>query len=155
MTAGLLKRFVTPMILSSLMAMAAGCDDPLEPEEHPEAGGVVIFAAGTQTVLTRSVGREAAFDNQIIVPLGGALEVEVMFLNEDDPTNLAAAFLPDEDEGQSLRVTIDNEAVASFDSHGDHGDFEGLAAGTTTATVDLMHGGHSDFSSGDLTIVVQ
>jgi hypothetical protein len=151
----LLKNVATTIVAGALAIFAAGCDDPLEPEEHPEAGGVVILEEGTGTVLATSIGANTAFDNPITVPLGGLLEVEVLFLNEDDPTDLARAFLPDEDEGESLQVTIVNEAIVGFEFHGDHGDFEGLAVGTTTAGFDLMHGGHSDFKSGNLTINVQ
>lgn len=155
MTAGLMNRFSTSILLGSLVLVATGCDDPLEPEEHPEAGGVIIFEAGTQNVLAVSVGRLTPFDKSITVPVGGALEVEILFLDEDDPSNHAAAFHPHEDEGESLRVAIDNESLVGFDVHGDHGDFLGLVAGTTTARIDLMHGGHSDFESGDLTIIVE
>lgn len=151
----LLRDVTTTMLVGSLAIFAAGCDDdPLEPEEHPEAGGVVILDEEKEP-LAMSVGAGADFDNSITVPLDGALEVEVLFLNEDDPTNLDLAFLPDEDEGESLEVSIADETIAAFDFHGDHGDFEGLSAGTTTATIFLMHGNHSDFDSGDLTIIVE
>lgn len=155
MTGGLMNRFTTCILLGSLSFVAAGCDDPLEPEEHPEAGGVIIFEAGTQNVLAVSVGRGMPFDNPVTVPVGGALEVEILFLDKDDPSDHSAAFHPHEDEGESLRVVIDNEALVGFDLHGDHGDFLGLVAGTTTADIALMHGGHSDFESGNLTIVVE
>ena len=136
----------TPVVTLAMILGAAGCDDPLEPEEHAEAGGVVLLAAGSGTVLSRSIGANAAFDAPLTVPLGGTLEVRVLFLDEAAPADLDRAFPPHEDEGESLRVTV---------AHGDHGDFSGLAAGTTTASVDLLHGDHADFESGDLTIVVQ
>jgi hypothetical protein len=152
----MLKKLTTPLLLGSLVFAAAGCDDPLEPEEHPEAGGVIIFEAGTQNVLAVSVGAQPTpFDNALVVPLGGALEVEILFLDDSDPTNHALAFHPDEDEGESLRVTIANEAIAEVDLQGDNVEFEGIAAGATIASIDLMHAGHPDYESGDLTIAVQ
>jgi hypothetical protein len=149
----MLKKFATTLTAGAVTIFAAGCDgDPLEPSDHPEAGGIVIVNAETEAVLATSIARGSAFDNSITVPVGGALEVEVFFLDVDD---LTQRFLPDADGGESLRATIANTAIVSFDFHGDHADFEGLAAGTTTATFDLMHGGHSDYNSGPLTIVVQ
>ena len=46
----------TPVVTLAMILGAAGCDDPLEPEEHAEAGGVVLLAAGSGTVLSRSIG---------------------------------------------------------------------------------------------------
>ena len=146
-------RWMSTLLLGGVLL--AGCDDPLEPEEHPEAGGVLIRSEASGAVLARSVGAGAAFDNALTVPRGGVLEVEVLLLDADAPTDLARAFLPDEDEGESLEIRISNGALVSFTSHGDHADFSGLLPGTTTATFDLMHGGHADFSSGPLTIIVQ
>ena len=145
----------SPLFALALLAGAAGCDDPLEPEEHAEAGGVVILATGSGSVLSRSIGANAAFDAPLTVPLGGTLEVRILFLDEADPSDLGRAFTPHEDEGESLRVTVANGAIATVAAHGDHGDFSGVAAGTTTATVDLLHGDHADFESGELTIGVQ
>ncbi|MBA2669511.1 MAG: hypothetical protein H0U67_03985 [Gemmatimonadetes bacterium] len=150
-----MKKFVSPLLTGLLVVFtAAACDGPLDPEEHPEAGGVVILQRGTNTVLARSVGARAAFDKPLQLRVGQAAEVEVKFLDSDNPNDLSRAFLPDETEGESLVLTVANPAIAAFDFHGDHGDFEGLAPGTTTATVQLFHGGHSDFDSGTLTINV-
>lgn len=157
MSITLLKKFTTPVLVGTLAIFAAGCggDDPLEPEEHPEAGGVIILDESTGDLLAASIEANEPFDNPITVPVGGALEVEVLFLDEEDPTDLSRAFLPDVDEGESLRVTIADTGIATFEFHGDHGDFTGVSAGTTTATFFLMHAGHPDFTSGPLTIVIQ
>lgn len=152
MSTTMLKKLATALMVGGLTVFAAGCDNPLEEEEHPEAGGVVIVSAQTDAVLATSIGAGSAFDNPITVPVGGALEVEIFFLDADDTTQ---RFLPHADEGESLRVTIADTGIATFESHGDHADFEGVSAGTTTATFDLMHGGHSDFATGNLTIIVQ
>ena len=155
----MIRRFTTrclaPLALGAIALVAASCGDPLQPDDHPDAGGVVVFAEGTRNVLAMSVGAGVAFDNPITVPLGGTLEVEVLFLDADDPANLDLAFLPRAAEGESLRATVANPAIAGFDLHGDHADFEGLAPGTTTVRFDLMHGSHSDFASGPLTVTVQ
>lgn len=142
-------------VLTLVALTATACNNPVQPEEHPEAGGVVIFAAGTNTVLAQSVGANVDFTTSLNLTVGEPLEVEVMFLDVSDPTNLSLAFNPDADEGESLRVTPANPAVVVYNDHDDHGDFEPVAAGTTTVVIELMHGGHADFRSGELTVVVQ
>ncbi len=147
----LLRNTATPVLVSAMALLVGACGEPLEPEVHPEAGGVVIVDEGTGEVLSQSIGAGVAFDRPIQVAVGETLEVEVFFLDESDTSN---RFLPDVDEGESLEVTIADEDIAAFDFHGDHGDFDGLTAGTTTAIFQLFHGGHSDFASGALTINV-
>lgn len=142
-------------VLTLVALTATACDNPIQPEDHPEAGGVVIFAAGTNTVLAQVVGANVNFTTTLDLTVGVPLEVEVMFLDVSDPTDLSLAFHPDADEGETLRVTPDNTAIVEFHAHGDHGDFEPVAAGTTTVRFELMHGAHADYQTGDLTVVVQ
>jgi hypothetical protein len=152
---GTIKKFALPLIAGVFTVFAAGCGNSLGPDDHPDAGGVVIFQRGTQNLVALSVGVGAAFNNPITVPRGQEVTFDVRFLDAAAPTNLARAFVPDASEGESLRVTVQNSAIARAEAHGDHVDFTGVAAGTTTATFDLMHGGHSDFRSGALTLIVQ
>jgi len=142
------------LALAAVLSAAACSDNPVAPHDHPEAGGVVILD-GDGAVLATSVGEGSAFDQPIMIAEGNVIEIEIRFLDEDDPDDIGHAFHPDPDEGQSLRVRVANEAIAAFSTHGDHGDLEGLAAGQTTAIIDLMHGSHSDFESGQLTIIVE
>jgi hypothetical protein len=142
-------------VLTFVALTAAACDNPVQPEDHPEAGGVVIFAAGTNTVLAQSVGANVDFTTSLNLTVGTPLEVEVMFLDVSDPTNLSLAFHPHADEGESLFVDVDNTAVLEYQDHDDHGDLEPVAAGTTTVRFELFHGDHRDFRSGLLTVVVQ
>lgn len=154
---GTTRRTALTVVLTLTALTAAACDNPIRPEEHPEAGGVVIFSAGTNTILTQSIGAgaNAVWSAPLTLTAGQALEVDIRFLDDSDPTNLALAFLPDADEGESLSVEIVNTAIAEYHDHGDHGDFDGIAAGQTTAVISIMHGSHSDFDSGTLTIVVE
>lgn len=143
------------LLIAGLLTFATvACDNPVEPEDHPEAGGVVIFAAGTSTVLAMSVGSEVEFDLPITMNAGEAVEIEVMFLDASAPADLTRAFHPHEDDGESLRITVEDESVVEYHAHGDHGDLEAGAAGETTLTVELWHGSHADFVSGPLTITV-
>lgn len=141
-------------LLAAIVGIAAACDTPVSPSEHPEAGGVVILDASSGAVIAQAIG-DAAFATPLDLGAGEVLEVQIKFLDADDPQNLALAFLPDEDEGESLRVQIVNEAVVAYEEQGDAGAFEGLVAGQTTVTFELWHAGHREWASGALTIVVQ
>ncbi|MBR9990707.1 MAG: hypothetical protein KFH98_13185 [Gemmatimonadetes bacterium] len=149
----LIRRFAPAMVLA--FALTAACDNPVEPDDHPEAGGVVILNASTGAVLAQVVGANVDFATALTLTMGVPLEVEILFLDADDPTNLALAFHPHADEDESLRVAITNEAIVEYHDHNDHGDFEPVAVGQTTARIFLDHGGHADFRSGFLTINVQ
>lgn len=142
-------------LVTALVLMSAACDNPVEPEDHPEAGGVVILDAGTGAVLALSIGVNTDFAEPLTLSASEVLEVEILFLDDSDPSDIDLAFHPHEDEGESLRVDITNEAIVSYDDHGDHGDFTAHAAGQTTVRFQLMHGSHSDFDSGLLTIIVE
>lgn len=143
------------IILAGLLAFtSAACDNPVEPEDHPEAGGVVILAAGTNTLLSMSVGSLTAFTQPITMNAGESIEVEIKFLDASAPSDLTKAFHPHEDEGESLRVVVANSSVVEYHGHGDHGDFDAVAAGQTTVVFELRHGSHADFVSGPLTVTV-
>jgi hypothetical protein len=150
------SRSSTLFAVVTLVALTtAACNDPVTTEDHPEAGGIVILSAGTSTVLTQSIGANAAFTFPLDLTLGEPLEVEILFLDASDPLNLDLAFHPHADEGESLDVAITNTAIVAYNDHDDHGDFEPIAAGTTTVRFQLMHGEHPDFRTGLLTVNVQ
>ena len=143
-----------PLVAFTLLAGSA-CDNPIEPEDHPEAGGVVILDASTGAVLAMSVGANTVFNQPLTLSASDVLEVEIRFLDADAPNDLTRAFFPDATEGESLLVDIDNEAIVTYVDHGDHGDFTAHAAGQTTLEVQLYHGDHPDFTTGNLTVIVQ
>ena len=142
-------------LAAAVLAVSAACDNPVAPEEHPEAGGVVILDANSGAVLAMSVGANVAFTQPLTLAVSDVLEVEIKFLNADAPNDVARAFFPDAGEGESLRVTIADPAIVEYDDHGDHGDLTAKAAGQTTVQFELMHGGHADFRSGLLTVIVE
>jgi hypothetical protein len=148
------RRFAPAMVLA--FALTAACDNPVTPdEEHPEAGGVVILDASSGAVIAQSIGANVAFATSLDLTLGEPLEVEILFLDISDPTDLTLAFHPHADEGESLRVEVTNPAIVDYHDHDDHGDFEPLAVGETTVYTELRHGNHADFRSGALTVTVQ
>lgn len=148
-------RRAPPAAVVALAALTAACDNPVSPEHHPEAGGVVILAAGTSTVLAQSIGANVDFAGSLDLTLGEPLEIEVLFLDASDPTDLDLAFHPHADEGESLDVEITNTGIVEYHDHDDHGDLEPVAAGQTTVRFELLHGSHADFRSGLLTINVE
>ncbi|CAN5663184.1 hypothetical protein BH23GEM10_BH23GEM10_12030 [soil metagenome] len=144
----------TIILAASLAFTAAACSNPVSPSDHPEAGGVVIMQAGTSTVLSTSVGSLTAFNLAITLAAGESLEVEVLFLDASNPSDLTKAFHPREEDGESLRAVVANSSIVEYHGHGDHGDFDAVAAGQTTVVFQLMHGSHADFVSGPLTVIV-
>jgi hypothetical protein len=118
---------------------------------------VVILNASTGAVLTQSIGANVVFTQPLTVTHGSALTVEILFLDASDPTDLDLAFRPESEEGESLEVIDFNETIVTYSDDNDHSDsvFTPVAVGTTTARVQLLHGDHPDFRTGDLTITVQ
>ena len=69
--------------------------------------------------------------------------VNIYYIDEDGDE-----FQPHTDEGYSLAAEFANSDMIEFESEGDWGfHLHPKAVGTTTMTLKLMHGGHSDFTS--------
>jgi hypothetical protein len=143
-------------LLAAIVGVVAACDTPVSPSEHPEAGGVVILDASTGVVIAQVIGGNTVdFVTPLELDVDQTLDVQIKFLDADDPQNLALAFLPDADEGETLRVLVTNASVVEYEDHGDTGAFRALAVGETTVRFQLMHGSHPDYESGWLTVNVQ
>ena len=130
--------------------IVAGCsDNPVEPEEHEEAVGFALlndqFEIYRQTAIPSS--------DTLAVTSGATTPLyTVRFVDEDGDL-----FTPDE-EGTSLGILIGDTSVvrvASLLENEWKFSLEGAAAGETTLEVLLNHGGHSDYRSAPLTIVVK
>lgn len=136
----------------ALTVIAAACsDNPVEPEEHPEAASVVI-RQGT-TVLASATADSAT----------GMLTVAV----DDETAHLAVVFLDAEgheleaEEDTWLKVEIADGTIVGFeqDTPGEFGGhLHGLKAGTTTALFHLMHGaypsGHEEWTSDSVAVQI-
>jgi len=129
----------------------AGCDNPVEndDEHHPgvEVAGVILISDGED--LVRVEGGQLA--DTLFVPLEGALDVELAFLDEDgqrfDEHDL--------EEGLALAWEISGEPVVTVRSTGAWTfEVQGDESGETALRILLMHGDHHDFTTPDVTVVV-
>jgi hypothetical protein len=141
------------IILPFILFTACDEDDPVTPqEEHFEAIGVVLTNSGMEVASILRGETEDTLYAQV-----GAISdhLEVKFYNEDEQIVDA----PDDGE-KTLSWEIGDTAVLEVHQDDGHdGEFEfhlkGLAAGTTTLELFIMHEGHADFRSGKFTVIVQ
>lgn len=145
-TRNLLTR--TALVLAATVTLGACDDDGTGPEEHQEARGMVITDQNNNTLVTVNASRQVT--GSLTVARGAARHLEVYFVDEDGDRFQ----LEDGDDEFTLEVDVANPSIAAIDSHGDHMDLEGLAAGTTTAEFKIMHGNHPDYESGNIPITV-
>jgi hypothetical protein len=153
----LTSRFTPTRPLLGLAAAAVlalgACSDSTGPDDdHREPAGLRASAGGALLV---SVNAARQVTGSFTVAAGQSSgAIGVAFLDDDgDPIT------PDSDE--YLRVEVAGSATASV-TQNPGGSFtftlNGLAAGTTTLTLSLMHGtfpsGHPDYVSPTITVVV-
>jgi hypothetical protein len=128
-------------------AMLGACDDSTGPgDDHDEAAGLVVLDQNDAVIASVNAARQVT--GSLTVQVGQARHLEVWFVDADGDR-----FQPDGDE-HTLDWRVANENVAVIDSHGDHMDLEGVAAGNTTVMFRLMHGGHSDYDAPSIPITV-
>ncbi len=151
-----LRKFFILVSILALVLFSAGCDDednPVENHEHHfdaegiffESSGIVlaeIFQGSTTDTLYAEAGELSS-------------HIEVMFYDKDKNE-----LEPPTDEDKSFSWEIaDTNIVTLWQHEGEEGSFEfhlnGKTAGTTTAEFFILHGSHSDFRSGEITIKVQ
>jgi hypothetical protein len=133
------------LVLAATFALGA-CDGTTQPDDHDEAAGLVILDQNDATVVSVNAARQVT--GSLTVQAGQARHLEVWFVAQDGDH-----FQPDGDE-HTLGWTVANEAVAVIDSHDDHLDLDGIAAGNTTVVFSIMHGNHSDYDSPAIPILV-
>lgn len=135
-----------------LVAALAACDNPVEhDDDHEEAVGVVVTDLAGVTLATYTPGAWTfASGDALHLHPGEELAVKIFFLAEDGDRFQ----LPHTGAEHTLRVDVANQAVVEYHAHGDHGDFEAIAVGETTAKIQLYHGGHPDFETTGLPIEV-
>ena len=142
-------------LLTLILALGA-CDHPLgHDHDHLQARGVVITDLAGQT-LAETHGSHWHYrggGSDLHLHRGEELDVRIWFV---DPAGQRFQLAGQRD--YQLVVQVADPAVARYDGHGDHGHFEGLAVGRTTAVIHLWHGahpaGHPDYSSPPLTLDV-
>ena len=173
--------FKKVLVVIFLGLMASSCDeDVLSPEGHTDADGLVLELNG-QEVYREFKGDRIT--NTLSLTVGDALELSVHFLDEDgneiehsdDDDHDDHGHDDDHDDHGSvdgLLVTENDTSVVVIEVEGheeeeegeeDHDDHEehgpgihmiGVAAGSTTFKIQLMHEGHSDYTSMSIAVTV-
>lgn len=140
------------LVPALLVAALGACDNPVEhDDDHEEATGVVVTDLAGVTLATYTPGSWTVVGGDALhLHPGEELGVKIFFLAEDGDRFQ----LPHTGADHTLRVQIANESVVEYHAHGDHGDFDAIAVGETTAKIQLYHGGHADFETTGLTIEV-
>lgn len=143
------KYIVLLLSLFTLIALTS-CDNPTssdDEEEHLDPFGVALILNGIEV---------AALENGVVTYADGDhLELEVgeetdlitvQWISED-----GERFVPDEDEGYSLRWIIGDENVLEVEQHEEDGAWKfhlvGLSEGESDISFQLFHNGHSDYTS--------
>ena len=136
------------LVLAATVALGACDDNSTGPDDHDhdQAAGLVVLGENDAVLVSVNAARQVT--GSLTVPAGEGRHLEVWFVAEDGDR-----FQPDGDE-HTLDWTVANEAVAVIDSHGDHMDLDGVAAGNTTVVFSILHGNHSDYDSPAIPITV-
>jgi hypothetical protein len=120
-------------------------------EAHAEAEGLVLTHRGAEVVVVW----QGLVTGSLQVPLGGSTDdVTIEFLGPAGTPEEAERFVPEEGHF-GMGLTVAPGSIAAGDSVG-HFIFrvDGVSLGTAQLVVDILHEGHSDFTSPDIPVVV-
>lgn len=157
-----LTRFALLLALPALLVLA-GCDRHDHDDDHlEEIQRVEVRDSATNTLYAFWVDgqNDDQFQGDGVppIPVGQEIALDVLFideggrlvaLSESGEYRLGIRLANQQQDG-----VVGQEGIVDFSVHGDHADLEGLAIGETHLVFQLMHGGHSDFDSPPLHIVV-
>jgi hypothetical protein len=142
----------------ALITLVIGCaDNPVTPEEHFEARGVLVERTGLSgsdstvvTVDTSHVSGAIAIDT-----VAAFAAFDVRFINEDGTIGLPPG-AADATNPHDLAVSVADSTIA-YPTAVTRWGFRlvGMKAGTTTLTVHLLHGGHDDYVSVAIPVQVE
>ena len=151
--------------------IAISCDNSSTgpSEEHVNAEGMILESNETEMYREFQGG---IVTNNLTLPVGSTIDLSVHFLDHDgnEIEHEDEEHSDEEGEEDELSFQISDSsvisAVAEEHEEGDGGDdgdeehhelgFEltGLSVGTTTFTISLMHDGHADYTSLEITVTV-
>jgi hypothetical protein len=143
--------------LVALAGLAAGCaDNPVTPEEHFEVRGVTLVRADSTvaTVDSNRVTGRVALDS-----VGATVRYDVRFILEDG--TIAGPADAHDEHGETLYgldVRVADSSVARvtlLDEHDWEVTLGAERVGATILTIHLLHGGHDDFVSLPIPVVVE
>lgn len=150
----LARHRLTILTTLSVLSILSGCSDSTGPgDRHEDPAGLRAVVGGT-TIVSVNAARQVT--GSFAATVGAQSElIQVQFLDEDGDVISPSA------SSYYLRVQLGNSALATV-QQSPAGAYsfrlQGLAAGTTTMQLSLMHGqhpgGHSDYTSPNITVVV-
>jgi hypothetical protein len=135
--------------VAALGVLAACGDNPVVPgDPAPEPVAAEVYLRGTDERLAYVHGDH--WHGRIELAAGEEVEVDVRFLDADGNVialggdyTVYAEIAPGHPAG-----------IATVESHGDHLDIEGEAAGETRIVLHFWHDGHADWTTPGLRVVV-
>lgn len=148
------------LLLTGAMLFTIGCEDETHDdheEGHTDADGFILEDASGNEVYREF---EGAVTGSVTLAVGETLELSVHFLDHEGNEIAHEEEEEGEDHEDGLVVSdFDaNVAVVEVEEHeegGDHDDHgmalhvEGVSAGSTSFQLQLMHDGHSDYTSAN------
>ena len=145
----LFKNIFSILLLLSTAILFTSCDNPTssDEEEHSEPFGVALILNGVEIAALENGVLTYAEGDHIELKVGEETDlITVRWISEDGDR-----FVPDENDGYSLRWMDVNENVLEIEQHEEDGawrfHFVGLSAGESDVRLQLFHNGHSDFTS--------
>ncbi len=148
-------RVIRLVALVGLTSMVA-CNNPVgDDDDHLEeiAGVEITNLTGADIArYENGVWNFPVGKNALQLQVGEETGVRIYFVAEDGDRFQ----LPHTNAEYTINVEFGNPAVAGYTGASNHGHFEGLAAGTTAANIQVLHGGHEDWeTSVGLPITVE
>ena len=146
------KHYGVAVIVFLIMSGLVACSNPAEDDDHDEhadAEGLVLVIGGEEVVRVQ----EAEVTGSLTVEAGETTsDIEVEFLDHDGHE----VHGEDLDEEFSLGVEVRGSEIVTVASTGRwtftlHGD----EAGDTAIRVQLLHEGHADFTTPDISVTVE
>lgn len=146
-------RFLSLFAFLFAFTFISACDstdvDDDDHSDHAEVEGLTLRANGVTLVTVD----EGVAEGTINVPLGDETAlIFVQFIDHDGDV------LTIDDPEFSLGHTIGNTSTIEWEQHeGEDYEFhlKGLSAGSTTLTLELLHGDHADFRTPAINVLVQ
>lgn len=138
------------LLAAPLLVLAACSDSPTGPDDHDaEPVTAEVYERGTENLLADVHGDH--WDGNVTLSLGEEIAIDVRFFNADgDEIALGGDYTVEAEFAPGLPTD-----VVLFDAHGDHIDLEGVAVGETGLILHFWHGGHADWSTPALPVVVE
>lgn len=144
-----MSRLIKPLRLMTLSAIAifAACENPVEgDDDHLEEVESVEITDLDGALIAEFHGDhwdvEGGGDALHLHP-GDEMEIRIDFVAADGDRFQ----LPTAGQEHTLRVEVANPAIVEYEGHDDHGHLVALAAGETTAAIQIYHGSHADWQT--------